>query len=330
MTMQDQLLDAIGQIDETLLLQPKAAAHRRLHAGLIAAVLTVILACGAFAAEMLKGNMDMDTAIAGSGRFLFHEDQIFFEGTDAGILALDIRTGTVSTIATEDRDLRSLFILNGKLGYVRGFKDVMLHAGDSWETLLSGSYPRMFLDSNFLYSDDSLRLQRTDLETGKTEILAENTHGYFVDEENLYALVGNRGNVFLRSKKDAIDFEEVPLSFYPAAVYAHGEDLYFSRYAAVEEGEPHFRVIRYRDGVETPLPIYSALLQVVGETIYYLQDNTLKAYDISTKTIDVLYPEVFEFSVLEGRYLCLKYLYNGGIAILDLTTGKTIYSSGST
>lgn len=328
MTMQDQLLDAIGQIDETLLLQPKTVS-RRLHVGLIAAVLAVVLACGAFAAELLQGKMDMDTAIAGSGRFLFHEDQIFFESKETGILALDIRSGTTHTIATEDRDLRSLFIMNGKLGYVRGFQDVVLQteSSDSWETLLSGSYPRMFLDGSFLYSDNGLQLQRTNLKTGETEVLVKNTHGYFVDEENLYVLVSDRGNVFLKSKKDSVSFEEISLSFYPAAVYAHGEDLYFSRYAAIEEDEPHFRVFRYRDGKETPLPIYSALLQIVGQTVYYLQDNTLKAYHTETETIEVLYPEVFEFSVLEGRYLCLQYLYDGDTEILDLTTGKTIYSS---
>lgn len=329
MTMQDQLLDAIGQLDEALLLQSKAATRRRLHAGLIAAVLAVFLACGALAAELLQGKMDMDTAIAGSGRFLFHEDHIFFESAGGGILALDTHTGAVNTIATEDRDLRSLFIMNGRLGYVRGFEDVMLRteSGDAWETLLSGSYPRMFLDGSFLYSDNGLQLQRTDLETGETVVLAENTHGYFVDEENLYVLVGDRGNVFLKSKKEPVSFEEVPLSFCPAAIYADGDDLYLSRYDAAEAETPHFRVFRYRDGTETPLPIHSALLQVVEETIYYLQDNTLKAYDIRRETTKTLYPEIFEFSVLEGRYLCLQHLYDGGIEILDLTTGKTIYSS---
>jgi len=327
MTMQNQLLDAIGNIDEALLLQPKRRTARRLHAGLIAAVLAVLLACGAFAAELLYGTMNMENTVTGSGRFLLHEDKIYFEAPVGGILALDIQSGTTSTIATEDRDLRSLFIMNGKLGYVRGFQDVVLQteSRNSWGTLLSGSYPRMFLDGSFLYSDNGLQLQRTDLETGETEVLAENTHGYFVDDENLYVLVGDRGNVFLKSKKELVSFEEISLSFYPAAVYAHGEDLYFSRYAAIGEDEPHFRVILYRDGTETPLPIYSALLQKVEDTVYYLQDNTLKTYHAATG-IKTLREDVYEFSVLEDRYLCIDYLYNGGTEITDLRTGAALYT----
>ena len=327
MTVQEQLLDAIGGIEEELLLKPNAPSIRRIRVGLIAAVVAIMLACSAFAAEFLYGKTDMDNMITGSGRFLFHDGQIFFEEPYQGILALNTQNRSVNTISTQDTGLRSLFILNGRLGYVRGFQDVVLQKEDSigWDVLFSGSYPRMHLDGSFLYSDNGMQLQRTDLATGEATVLANDTHGYFVDEEYLYVLAGGRGNVFLRSRKDAVSFEEIPLSFYPAAIYVDGEDIYLSRYAALAEGEPNFRVIHYRDGVETPLPIYSSLLQAVGNTIYYLQNNTLKTYNTDTGAIEILQDRVFEFSILEERYLCITYLYDRGTEIQDLNTNATLY-----
>ena len=60
MTAQEQLLDAIGSIEEELLLKPKPVTVRRGHIGLVAAVLTLVLACGAFAAERLYGKTHME------------------------------------------------------------------------------------------------------------------------------------------------------------------------------------------------------------------------------------------------------------------------------
>ena len=327
MTAQEQLLDAIGSIEEELLLKPKPVTVRRGHIGLIAAVLTLVLACGAFAAERLYGKTHMENIITGSGRFFFLDNQIYFEESGRGILTLDTQSGSIDTIATPDTGLRSLFMLNGRLGYVRGFQDVLLQTetGTGWEVLLSGSYPRMHLDGTLLYSDNGTQLQRTDISTGEHTVLAQDTHGYFLDDSYLYVLVGNRGNVFLKSKKDHISFEEIPLSFHPAAIYVDGEDIYLSRYAALAEGEPNFRVIHYRDGVETPLPIYSGLLQAVGNTIYYLQNNTLKTYNTDTGAIEILQDRVFEFSILEERYLCITYLYDRGTEIRDLNTNATLY-----
>ena len=329
MTAQEQLLDAIGSIEEELLLKPKPVTVRRSHIGLIAAVLALVLACGAFAAERLYGKTHMENIITGSGRFFFLDNDIYFEESGQGILRLDTQSGSMDTIPTRDTGLRSLFMLNGRLGYVREFQDVLLQteSGTGWEVLLSGSYPRMHLDGTFLYSDDGTRLQRTDITTGVHTVLAQDTHGYFLDDNYLYVLAGNRGNVFLKSEKAHISFEEIPLSFYPAAIYVDGEDIYLSRYAALEAGEPNFRVIHYRDGKETPLPIYSAILQAVGNTIYYLQNNTLKTYHTDTGAITVLQEDVYEFSILEDRYLCIDYLYDGGIQILDMTTQETIYAT---
>ena len=74
----------------------------------------------------------------------------------------------------------------------------------------------------------------------------------------------------------------------------------------------------------TPLPIYTWFYQVLDGCILYRDDNyELKSYDLETGKTEKLAKDVFDFSVLEGRYICIEQ-FNKAPIMLDWTTGDTV------
>lgn len=328
---QMKLLEAIGNVDEDLLLhaeitvqhRPRRALRVMIAAALIAALTltTVAVSVGFFG----KGNTVANIA-TGQGGFAYGDGYIYY-GEFGRICRLDLQTGKVKTFVLEDENTfpMYLFVTQEHIGYVAGYQKLVLMKkdGSSQEVILEGANcSRLFVDGNILYSDDGEAIRRINMENGEVTVLATNTHGYWVDDTYLYALVGNQGNVFLRSRKDVVEFEQIELSFYPTAICVDGEDLYITSASS----RPRYQVIHYGEGKETPLPIHSAFVQTLDNDLIYLDavtQNVVKSYDLITGEVTVLLENVHKFSVLEGRYICFD-LYNEPPVILDYETGKYI------
>ena len=145
---------------------------------------------------------------------------------------------------------------------------------------------------------------------------------YFVDDHYIYATCVGAENVFLRSDKESADFVEIPLSFYPIKVFADGEDLYFC-----EGGEgKSYQLIHYRDGVETRLPIHAYDYQILDGHVIYRDLDTrgvLRSYNLETGESEVLHDKMFDFSILEGRYICML-CYGSDVLVYDWQTGARL------
>jgi hypothetical protein len=177
-----------------------------------------------------------------------------------------------------------------------------------------------------LYTNNAAEyLSRINLETGKVEILLEGgAYRYFVDDNYIYVAQGDGKNQIMRSSKDKIDFQPIPLSFYPVSVYADGDTLYLAKGGK----DVQRQIIQYKDGVETKLPVYSWQYQILGDQLIYLDEidkETLKSYDLNTGEIKVLLDRAVDFSLMEGRYLGIERVDENRYAfpsILDLQTGN--------
>lgn len=86
-----------------------------------------------------------------------------------------------------------------------------------------------------------------------------------------------------------------------------------------------YRVNLVRNGEVTPLPVYSWFYQILDEWVLYREEETydIKAYNVETGETKLLQENVFEFSVLENRYICFK-LYGQAPVLYDWHTGESM------
>lgn len=192
-----------------------------------------------------------------------------------------------------------------------------------------------YADGDQLYiNNGGTMLSRVDLITYEQTDLLENVYSYFVDDTYIYAIQNNYGNdgdtnCYFRSRKDVIAFEQIPLPFDPNNIVADGEDLYICEWMNADDQEAtgqRYRVNRVHNGEVTPLPVYSWFYQVLDGCVLYIdREDTypLKRYNISTGETTVLMENVFEFSVLQERYICID-LFNEAPVILDWQTGESV------
>lgn len=192
-----------------------------------------------------------------------------------------------------------------------------------------------YADGDQLYiNNGGTMLSRVDLVTMEQTDLLENVYSYFVDDTYIYAIQNNYGNngdanCYFRSAKDVIAFEKIPLPFDPNNIVADGEDLYICEWMNQDDqkatGE-RYRVNRVHDGEVTPLPVYSWFYQVLDGCVLYIDradTYPLKCYDLATGETTTLAENVFEFSVLEDRYICIV-TFNEDPRIYDWQTGECV------
>ena len=148
-------------------------------------------------------------------------------------------------------------------------------------------------------------------------MLLTDAHCYFVDKNWIYALV--EGNCFLRSPKDNVAFETIPLSFHPAGMIAHGDTLYFTKFLGSGN---RYRIISYRDGTETVLPITGFHMQIFRDQLLYIDERMLMLYDPATGSNTPVSENVYEYAVLNGDCIC-TYHYGGNITIGTHTFNAT-------
>lgn len=268
----------------------------------------------------------MANNVMGQGAFAYSDGSVYY-GAPGSIYCIDAQTGEVQTniLASKYTHPFNLLATDAYIVYQKNYETLELIAKDGSDTekvIYQGiDSTNLYADGMQLYTNSGTEmLRRIDLESGEITDLLPAVNTYFVDDQYIYATCVEGENKFLRSAKETIDFEEISLGFYPIKVFADGEDLYFC-----EGGQSRsYQLIHYRDGVETRLPIRAYDYQILdGHVIYRDEDHSklLKSYDLATGEIEVLCDTMFDFSILEGRYIC-SLCYGNEVEIYDWQTGQ--------
>ena len=266
-----------------------------------------------FSIEKGKTGTTMANNVMSLGRFAYSDGAVYY-AADCKIFRYDLETKQVKTYYPPCSAMRAsvnnLFATENYICYNDMLDTLMAVPKDGSEAvaIYQGlGVTQLYADGNVLYTNNHAEyLSSIDLVTGKVENLVNDVNSYYVDDTYIYVVQAiDDGEHFLRSRKDKVDFEKIPLSFYPIKVLANGEDLYFC-----EGGKSLARqLIHYRDGVETRLPVYAYDYQIFDGKLIYNDINdswVVKSYDLQTGETEVLQERAADFSILEERYICFE------------------------
>lgn len=314
---QEKLLEALGEIDEDLLeIVTSGRSFRGLwRVVILAAVLTALtVTAGALGNRIFRGDSNtMTNTITAQGRFAYSDGYYYFS-TASGLYRLRDGAGRPERLPLPagETEPRFLVMTEQGLGYVTSRDTFAVYTSEGIQEVAlpkESHLVRVFAEENYIYTNNGEDFCRIELSSGRKTVLLTEVHGYFVDGDRIYALT--EGARFLWSPKDTVAFESVPLSFHPASVIAHGDTLYFTEF--LSDGN-RYRVIRYRAGEETQLPVVGFNLQIYGEQLLYMDGKTLRSYDLVTGKDTLLAEEVYEYAVVNGDRLCI-YHYGGDVTI---------------
>lgn len=351
----EELLEAIGCVSEDMLLQTEQTARRSgktlrrvlLAAAVVAALAISVVASTDFWAGLVStenSGASVSNLSTGMGTFVYTDEGIY-HGVPGYIYLYDTQWNILKKYALADEYETPvyLFAAEDAIIYVNVTGVATENAGEldaptreqHWglrrlgkdgsgpETICPGiSGTNVYVDGTRLYTTNGgTMLTQIDLLTMEKTELLENTHEYFVDDTYIYAVRSGEENCYFRSRKDEIAFEKINLDFDPNKIVADGEDLYLCRWIDpdLREGSNKaYQVSLIRDGMTLPLPVYSWFYQVLDGCVLYRESDpyVLKCYDISTGETTVLAEDVFEFSVLEDRYICVE-RFHGEPLFLD-------------
>lgn len=177
---------------------------------------------------------------------------------------------------------------------------------------------------------------RKDIATGTEQIIwKDNYFSFYIGDSSIYLIapVDDVRTLFI-SPVDEISFEKVDLSFEPVSLVGDGKTVYLSTMALPNLIPSRGQVIKYEDGVETPLPIYAQEFQLFDNHLIYKDQVTIEdsggdvvSYDLETGETEVLCERVFDFAILEDRYICFWCMRDGSLdnwwVIYDWQTGET-------
>lgn len=155
-------------------------------------------------------------------------------------------------------------------------------------------------------------------------LIDKNVISYYVDNNNVYYITDVNNSKRLKVyDRETLQTDIIHLTFEPVTVIANANKLYLTK-------SEEYQLLCISNGSEIVLPINAYFFQVIGDKIFYLDENTLnnsccslKMYDIVTGTVDLLYENVFCFCVLEDRYVCVHIgTYDEKYAFFDLANQK--------
>lgn len=264
-------------------------------------------------------------AVMGLGYFAHANDFLYVSG-DRGIYEYDMQSGKTLLLPIDETWFWNLFVTQNYIYWVDSSKGIQYMTKDGKQQSVYYTPPGLkcwylFADEHeFFYlegRDGDLIHQSLPLNTGGagttgSDSLISHVNQYYVDESYIYAVIlanedeGAPENYLARSSRESISFEKVELSFPPIAVVASGEDLFLSTQGT-------FQLVRQNEGKEIPLPINAVYYQVLDGHIIYADSNTynngqftIKSYDLETEKITELAEDIWDFSILENRYICMK------------------------
>ena len=355
----EQLLDAIGSVDEQLLIEAEQSTRHNtkplrrfvLVAAIVAVLVVTAMASTDFftgllsAAENGSSASNLSTGMAG----FVYSDGYIYQGVPGYIYKCDTDGNIMKTYPLSDKfeTPHYMFATEDAIVYVNGMglavepeDETAPNREGFWGLRVQpkdGSAPysicpgveatHAYADGDQLYiNNGGTKLSRVNLVTFEETDLMENVFSYYVDENYIYAIENTEEHCIFRSAKDTIAFEKIELSFDPNNIVADGDDLYICEWMNEDDRKAtgqRYRVNLVRDGETTPLPIYSWFYQVLDGCVLYIERDTyfLKSYELTTGKVTTVSENVFEFTVLEDRYICID-TFNDDPIIYDWQTGE--------
>lgn len=254
--------------------------------------------------------LDQTGLLKGFYALFVTEDRVWFTH-DEGLHYVTRDGKQCGTCFTESGELGTQFCADGKDAY---FLRSTADENKKWKTSLF----------------------HMDWETGVTKLLSgdHDVYSYSLDDNNIYIveqIEQYKDYEVLISDRKNVAFQKIDLSFEPIMTYPTDEGLYIS--SLIGDGVTFL----YRDGAVTELPVSSGpYYHVVGKNLIYQDFRTtsqtnskgchaLVLYNMETGEKRVLNDSVWEFGVLEDRYICYWWADDAHQKwyCYDLQTGQT-------
>lgn len=261
-----------------------------------------------------EGNYDNESTsnsniTMGNGKFAFDNDFIYF--TDRlNIYEYDCLSDETISFNSKCDDVRSIYIQDEYIYFACNGLQRITKDGKKQQTVFEvDNCLQLIVEEQYAYYLDSVdgNLFQYKLEEKSEDVLANNVLSYFVDEDYIYA-VSKTDDVpkLYVSSKEKIAFKERELSFMPITVISENDRLYLAE-------RETYQIVKCDDEIEKRLPIYSTYYQVVNNKIVYLDSKTfenscfnLVIYDEQTGHQKVICEEVYDFNILEDKYVCIQ------------------------
>lgn len=259
-----------------------------------------------------------DNIVMCYGKFCFSNDFIYFIASDDTVGAdriyeYDLATGKAVGLRGTAERMENLFVSGDRIYYtsVDSLKSVT-KSGRKSRTVFSreGEACRaLTVYDNTAYFLDFVRgnLFSRNLESGSEQKLLSNVLSYSIDGGKIYAVVDENDHRDLyTSDLEPVDFQKVELDIQPIVVSANDDTVYLSAMAT-------YQLHTFQDGQLAELPIRATYYTVLDGQILYLDAETfgnscfnLTAYDTATGEKEAIFEDVFDFAVLENRYICAQ------------------------
>ena len=302
-----------------------------------------LLVCTGCQAEPVHSDSGIGTSCGnitmGSGDFAYGSDFIYIAAYTE-IYEYDIQSGKTVVLPINDESVAgSIYLSQDEVFYSEDFGGFGLYSmskdgkkkdsvftvdGETGtDPVTADSITKLFPDGEGVYYMNGVggTLFHRDLNSNVEIPLISGVNTYFVDGATLYVIAKENNQwQLLQSPKDTIQFSSVPLSVEPIAVFAAGEDIYIAQ-------KGNYQITRFANGEETLLPVCSTFFQVVGDKLLYSDSEEyeggcfpLKSYNLQTGEIQLLCENVYDFCVLEDRYICCSCRSGAGqyYMLLDL------------
>ena len=253
------------------------------------------------------GNITM-----GQGKFAYSNGFIYFCSESKTVYEYDMESGVTVTLDLKDIGMPwgmfvsedYIFLASGGIRYISkdGKKEGTPFAReDGCKQFFADGADGFYLN----YVGESLF--HRNMNTGEETELLSGVNGYYVDDSFIYAaVISEESYQLFRGSRTDFRFEAVELNVEPIAVNAGADGIFLS-------SKGSYQIVWYKDGTETQLPIYGTYYQNIGGSIIY-SDSTeykngcfpVKKYDLQTGETTLLCENVFDFCVLEERYVCCQ------------------------
>ena len=306
---------------------------------ILIAVIAVVVAL-VFCRNMFEKPVSFDNTgttcgniVMGSGKFASENGFVYFATADQ-IIEYDLESGKSVFLNLKNAGPQSLTITYRDIYYTaQGSIFSIRKDGKRTETIFESDIygiKNFYVDEHGAYFMNAIEgsVFQLDMETMQVTELISGINSFFVDKESLYVVARDeekQWQLYYRGLDEA-EFKTLELSFHPIAVYANEQGLYLAQKGS-------YQITHVVNGVETELPCQSILYQILDNQLIYLDKNTyenscfiLKSYDLITGVETVLAEKVYDFGIVEERYIACQLInpVGGQYILIDTQTGETI------
>lgn len=308
-------------------------------ASLLLAIIVPIFLLSGCRKRQLDGPEKASTTCAnitmGMGAFAARDEYIFFSD-DRGIWAYDmLEKKTTLVNGGEVGKCAYINVLPDYIYYTdpagKGIYRLNRNNGASEQVLENGGR-WLYIDGEQCYylvdgASETLpgaALYCNDLTFQNPKLISENVISYYAEQirgelsADVFVIALDPEDpttqVMLRTDARDIYLSKMITSYTPGTVFGTYDYQLHTATAQLLWEPFSYQVMRHENvAKEMPLPIYSRNVQFLGEKLIYLDDltaadgkYTLKSYDPETEQIRTLWEDVWEFCILQDRYICIR------------------------